>query len=72
MGKFAFTVVLFLILVDLIFGITVLYNYVFSGNYPTQQTEKSAPIFTASVYREVVKELQVRDQHLQNILNGLK
>ncbi len=66
LGKYAFFVVLLLIVLDLIFGVWVFYNYVFLIKETRPQITESPSMFQKGAYQQILENWQLRDQKLQN------
>lgn len=62
LGLHAFLLILFLILVDLIWGGFVYYQYVYMAESQAPQANGSVIKFDAKTYQVVLDELQVRGQ----------
>ena len=66
LGRYAFPVVIFLIALDLVLGVVVIYNYIFLVKVEQLQITESPSAFKSDIYKEILKEWQSRDQRLQN------
>ena len=63
LGMHAFIVILFLVLIDIILGGIIFYNYVFLAEQKTPQTHGNALKFDNKTYQEVIEKLQSIEQN---------
>ncbi len=67
LGRNAFVVILFLVILDILFGVLIFYNYIFLVRTSQPRITESPSAFKTNVYQEVLREWETREQNLQNI-----
>ena len=67
-GLHAFSLILFFVLVDILIGGFIFYNYVFLAENATPQTAGSILKFNNAAYQELLGQLQTREQSNVQVL----